>query len=108
MPAVGDRVLAQWPTEVEWWYPGVVVAAQPGRVFVQFDDGDRSAVADDRTATLGRVAAGLRVQGRFQGGRGFFPGHVTARTGDAIHIAYDDGDEEWTSVAMVRVHESDL
>ncbi len=108
MPSVGDRVLSQWPTEVEWWYPGVVVAAQPGRVLVQFDDGDRSAVADDRTAPLAHVAAGRRVQGRFQGGRHFFAGQVTARTGDALHIAYDDGDEEWTSVAMLRVHERDL
>jgi hypothetical protein len=33
---------------------------------------------------------------------------VTAATGAAIHIEFDDGDKETTSVSMVRVNESDL
>lgn len=107
MSQLGDRVLAQWPVEVEWWYPGVVVAADGSRLVVQFDDGDRSPLAASQVMPMA-VASGTRVFGRYQGGRYYYPGAVTSRTGDAIHIAYDDGDQEWTSVGMVRVHADDL
>jgi len=98
-------VLAEW---ADGWYPGVVVATQGDRHLVQFDDGDRSVVPEAQTRPLAAVAVGQAVQGRFQGGRSFYPGRVTERRGDAVHILYDDGDEEWTSVGMVRVRREDV
>lgn len=96
-------MLAEWPVEVDWWYPGVVVAQERGQVLVQFDDGDRAAVGNDAVQPLGTIGVGQHVHGRFQGGRSYYPGRITARSGDAIHIVYEDGDQEWTSIALVRV-----
>lgn len=104
----GDRVLARWPVEVDWWYPGVVVGAEGPLVVVQFDDGDRAALDASLARPLDGVGVGRRVYGRFRGGTYYFPGAIAARTGAAIHIVYDDGDTEWTSVGMVRVHRDDV
>lgn len=103
MPDVGDRVLARWPAEIDWWYPGVVCERADDRLLVQFDDGDRAWVTPHEALPLD-LDDGARVYGRWQGGGQYHPGLVTSRVGDALHIRYDDGDEEWTSVSMVRVH----
>ena len=44
MLRLGDRVLAMWPVEVEWWYPGVVCLVAGDEVEIQYDDGDRGVV----------------------------------------------------------------
>lgn len=107
MRRVGDRVLAQWPVEVIWWYPAVVYLVERTRAAVQFDDGDRAWVTADQMRPL-TIDVGSRVFGRWQGGRFYFPGEVTSKRGDAIYVAYDDGDAEWTTVGMIRVHQDDL
>jgi hypothetical protein len=107
MLRLGDRVLAMWPVEVEWWYPGVVCLVAGNDVEVQFDDGDRSLVTTDDVIPLA-IGVGTRVHGRWRGDKFYFPGRVSEQRGPAIHIEYDDGDEEWTTVSMVRVHREDL
>jgi hypothetical protein len=107
MANIGDRVLAKWPSETEWWYPGVVVGIEIEGIEVQYDDGDRASLAEDELMPLA-IGVGSRVYGRWQGGGTYYPGMVTAATGAAIHIEFDDGDKETTSVSMVRVNESDL
>ena len=107
MPKKGDRVLAQWPVEMEWWYPGVVTQVDGAKLVVQYDDGDRSELTARQMVPL-VLAPGTRVQGRWQGGTGFYPGKVIAMEGQAIHISYDDGDQEWTSASMIRIHQSDV
>jgi hypothetical protein len=74
---------------------------------VQFDDGDRSEVAPWEVMALS-IRIGSRVHGRWKGGPHYYPGVVSEQRGEAIHIAYDDGDEEWTTVGLIRVHHSDL
>lgn len=98
----GDRVLARWPAEIDWWYPGVVCQADDGRLFIQFDDGDRAWLSPFEVLPLD-LSEGTLVHGRWQGGTQYLPGVVAERVGDAIRILYDDGDEEWTSVSMVRL-----
>lgn len=106
MPNLGDRVLARWPREKSWWYPGVVVG--DGTITeVQFDDGDRSMVPTDEMRPL-EVAVGTKLQCRWKGGEGYFAGKVAAVHGHALHIAYDDGDQEITSVCMVRIDVADI
>lgn len=107
MANVGDRVLAQWPAEMEWWYPGVVVASTGAAFDVRFDDGGSAALRDDQTRPL-LLAIGARVSARFRGGDAFYSGIISEAVGNALHICYDDGDKEWTSVSMLRVHERDL
>ena len=106
MPNVGDRVLAQWPVEKVWWYPGTIVGMSGGQVVVQFDDGDRSAVGLNEVRDLA-VRVGTRVYGRWEGGGTYYPGKVSEVVGQAIHINYDDGDQEWTAICMVRIHQDD-
>jgi hypothetical protein len=106
MPNVGDRILGEWPEEAEWWYPGVVCTADGTRFGVQFDDGDRAFLGPDQLRALA-IPVGTRVQARFRGGPDFFPGAVTAQAGHAVHVHYDDGDQEWASVSMLRVHRDD-
>ena len=104
---VGSRVLAMWPVEVEWWYPGVVCGLAGAEFEIQFDDGDRTVVTQGELLPLA-IGVGTRVWGRYQGGRFYYPGKVSEQRGEAIHIEYDDGDQEWTTVTMVRIHEDDL
>jgi hypothetical protein len=102
MWSIGDRVLARWPVEVSWYYPGTVCGAQEDGYVVQFDDGDRALVVGEEMRYLD-IEVGEQVFGRWQAGRLYFPGTVTDQRGWALHIQYDDGDAEWTSVCMIRV-----
>lgn len=104
---VGDRVLAKWTAEMDWWYPGVVCVAEGWTLEIQFDDGDRASVSAQDVLPL-VITERSRVFGRWQGGGYYYPGVVTARLGDAIFIQYEDGDQEWTSISMVRIHRDDL
>jgi DNA repair protein Crb2 Tudor domain len=106
-PNLGDRVLAVWPAETGWWYPATVIGVDGDRALVQYDDGDRAPVTTDELRLL-RLGTGARVFGRWQAGQSYYPGQVTQTTGNAIHIAYDDGDEEWTTVGLVRVQQNDV
>ncbi|MFN4260045.1 MAG: hypothetical protein ACK4RK_12185 [Gemmataceae bacterium] len=99
---IGDRVLARWPAEVAWWYPGIVCGTSDDFAVIQFDDGDRAQVANEEISEID-ISVGSRVFGRWLGGPFYYPGLVTSRRGEAIYIRYDDGDEEWTAIAMVRV-----
>jgi hypothetical protein len=107
MAKVGDRVLAQWPQEKDWWYPGVVVSDGGGAYEVQFDDGDRATLKEDQTLPL-LVSAGDRVYCRWKGGPVYYPGEIANIIGAAIWIDYDDGDHEGTSISLIRVNEEDL
>jgi|SRR5687768_923043 len=104
---VGDRVLAVWPVEEEWWYPGTVVAVDGELFDVRYDDGDQARLSAPQMKSL-EINAGARVFGRWKGGGQYYPGRISTAAGEAIHILYDDGDQEDTVVAMVRVHQDDV
>ena len=107
MLRLGDRVLAMWPAEEEWWYPGVVCLVVGAEAEIQYDDGDRSMVPCSEVRPLA-IGVGTRVYGRWRADVYYYPGRVTEQRGAAIHIDYDDGDAEWTTVSMVRIHRQDL
>jgi len=102
MWSIGDRVLANWPLEVSWMYPGVLCGVRDDGCIVQFDDGGRAQVAEEEIRRL-NVDVGDRVFGRWRGGGQYLPGKVLVQRGWAILIRYDDGEEEWTSVCLVRI-----
>ena len=99
--SVGQRVLAQWFPE-NFFYPGTIESEKGGQFNVRFDDGDEATVTAGQIAKLD-IAAGSRVFARWQGGPGYFPGAVDQQQGEKIHVRYDDGDQEWTTISMVRV-----
>jgi hypothetical protein len=96
----GDRVLACW-FDLHW-YPGVVLGVDGKRVHVLFDDGDQALLTPDKVRPL-EIKVGDRVFCRFKGGPAYYPGEVTRKKGEVIHIQYDDGDEETTSIRLVRI-----
>lgn len=103
----GDRVLAWWPGEAEWWYAGTVVNADGGSVEVQFDDSLRADLAPDQVKPLS-LGPGARVHVRWRGGESYYPGRITESRGGACFIQYDDGDTEWASTSAMRVNRNDL
>jgi hypothetical protein len=97
---VGDHVLARWFDL--WWYPGLVLWIEGKRIHIAFFDGDQALVTPDQVRELA-VAVGDRVFCRQGGGPQYLPAEVTERTGDRIHVHYDDGTQEWSSIRMVRL-----
>jgi hypothetical protein len=51
---------------------------------------------------------GDRLCCRRKGGPIYYPGEITKINGEVIHITYDDGEEETTSLRLVRVEREGL
>jgi hypothetical protein len=100
----GDRVFACWHDL--FWYPGVVVAVAGEEYHVLFDTGTQAMVQADRIKPL-QFEIGDRVFSRWKGGPEFYSGEITRRDGEVIHINYDDGDEETTTVRLIRLQRDD-
>jgi hypothetical protein len=98
--SAGDRVFACWHDL--FWYPGVVVSVQDGYLHVLLDDGNQALLGPDRLRRL-EIEVGEHVFCRFKGGPEFFAGEITSRDGEMVQIRYDDGDEEMTSLRLVRL-----
>lgn len=96
----GDRILARWFDG--YWYPGVILNAQDKRVHVLFDDNDQTHTTWDRLQPL-HLQVGQEVQCRRQGGPMYFKGRVSRIKGERIFVQYEDDQEEWTSVRLVRL-----
>jgi hypothetical protein len=101
----GDRVLACWYDQN--WYPGVIVSVSGKRIHVLYDDGDQAMVTPDRVKALA-FKVGDRVCCRRGGGPIFYPGEITKQQGEVIHIQYENGEEETTSIRLVRVEREGL
>src|SRR6516165_1890300 len=96
----GDRVLAPWePTFV---YAGTVDQVSAGRALINFDDGDAGWVDLAHVQPLA-LERGCRVMSRRRMGPNFFPGEIDDIDGDNVHVEFDDGKEEWTTVASLRI-----
>lgn len=96
----GDRILGRWFDG--YWYPGVILNAEAKRVHLLFDDNDQAQMTWDRVRPLD-LEIGQEVQCRRQGGRMFFKGRIARRKGERIFVQYEDNQEEWTSVRLVRL-----
>jgi hypothetical protein len=98
---IGDRVLANWPPE-PFFYPAVVHDIEGENIVVHYDDGDKGRVPVTRLAPLNIHIGGL-VFARWQRGAQYFPAIVVDKQGERLHLHYDDGRDEWTTISMVRV-----
>ncbi len=85
-----------------FFYARIIQAVKYDKIQVQFDDGDQATVTAKQITPLD-IKVGSRVFGRGKGGPAYFPGKVDEQKGKKIHIKYDDGDQEWTTISMVRV-----
>jgi hypothetical protein len=97
--SAGDRCLGQWSDG--YWYPATIVSAEDGVYNVAFDDGDTSSLSDSQVKAIDwRV--GTAIECNWKGGGSYYPGRITKKSGDSIHISYDDGDEEDTTIGKCR------
>lgn len=98
---VGGALLVNWSKDV-YWYPAKVTKKEGERYFVVFDTGNEEwTTADHMTAD--DLREGDRVFGNWQNRGTYYNGRITKRMGRDIHIKYDDGDEEDTTIGVVRV-----
>ena len=97
---VCDRVLACW-YDLDW-YPGIVLRIAPGRLQILFDSGNQAAVPPEKVRPL-QLAPGDRVLCRWKGERDFYTGTLARIEGEKIQVRYDDGDEETTTVRLLRL-----
>lgn len=97
---LGDRVLAKWSDS--YFYPGQVRDIQGDGCLVVFDNGEALWVHFAHVLPPD-ITVGSRVFCRPRGGPHFSPGTVNQQKGETLLIRYDHGEEEWTSVSMVRV-----
>lgn len=97
--SVGKRVLDQWGDGL--WYPASILG-QVGNLFnVAFDDGDKADLPEARIRPLNWVV-GSRVQCNWKSGGYYYSGTITTSKGLAVHISYDDGGQEDTSISKCR------
>jgi hypothetical protein len=97
-----ERALAQWNDQ--YWYLVTVREAdsQQHRYSVEFGDGSTawivaSQMLPDDIKVGDRISANRNREGTY------YWGEITKRNGDDIHVSYDDGAEEDTTIDVVRV-----
>jgi hypothetical protein len=99
--SLGDRVWGCWFDLL--WYPGIVLQTHPKGIQVLFDImGEAVFVPVNRVRPLAAFP-GEPIEARWQAGRNFFPGKITKVTGEVVHVHYDHGEEETTSIRLVRM-----
>jgi hypothetical protein len=100
----GDRV---WATDIDGFtYPAEILSIEDDKIIVQFLDGPERMLTPELIKRL-TVKPGLAVTCRWKAGQVYFPGKIAEIDGDRVHIAYDDGEKEWTTVRLIRLPPAD-
>lgn len=96
----GERVFAPW--EENWLYPGVIRCIDEEVAFIRFDDGDRALRLIQDLEPL-RINNGFRVYARRnKASHLYYPATVLEVEGENLHLEYEDGEQEWTTVSYIR------
>jgi hypothetical protein len=96
----GDWVLGRFQGG-QYWFPGVVRAVSAGTVTVAYDDGDQEVLPRNLVRPY-NWAVGTAVHCNFQNAGTWYPGRITALSGNRISILYEDGDRENTTTGRCR------
>jgi hypothetical protein len=101
----GDRVLAPW--EPTFLYAGTIRQikideARGDQALVKFDDGDEGWVFLFSLCPL-ELKEGQKVLARRKLGPHYFWAEIKQAGEDDVHLRYDDGSQEWTTVAALRI-----
>ncbi len=95
-----DRVLACY-YDLEW-YPGVVLHVERDRITILFDHGGQAMVTPNKVRPL-KLEVGDKVTCRSKFAPEFYPGEIAHIEGERVHIVFEDGEEEKTSIRLVRL-----
>lgn len=104
----GAKVHSRWKRRPKY-FRGTVTAIAGLRIHVQYDDGDKEWTTADMIRFQDGspfITVGVAVEARWKGGQKFYRGRITAIDDKQIHVTYDDGDKEWTSLDFIRLVES--
>ena len=97
----GDRVLAY--DSDDCIYPAEIVSIQDEqRIIVQYLDGPERMLTPELIRRFD-IKSGMKVESRWSGAPHYFPGTIAKVDGERVHVKYDDGDDEWTSIRLVRI-----
>ncbi len=96
----GERA---WAEDIDGYtYPAEVLSIDNDKVLVHFLDGPERMLTPELIRPF-KIEIGTAVECRWKGGQTYFPGKITQIDGDRVHLAYNDGDQEWTTVRLVRL-----
>jgi len=96
----GERVLCE---DIDGFvYPAEIVSIEGDKILVQFLDGPERMLTPELIRRFD-VKVGVAVECRWKGGQHYFPGKIGKLEGDRIYLNYDDGDEEWTNIRLLRL-----
>ena len=71
-------------------------------IYVRFADGDKQWCSEDQLLPID-IEVSDRVHAKWNGEDEFFAARVTKIKDDQYALTYEDGEEEWTTVEMMRV-----
>lgn len=95
----GDRVLGQWSDG--YWYPASIAGVDGANYSVSFDDGDTAVLPASKVRAM-NWKVGTKVQCNWKQGGVYYSGTITSMEGEYIHISYDDGDQEDSTISICR------
>ena len=95
----GDRILGQWGDG--YWYPATISSQEGAGFSVNFDDGDTAVLPASKIRSI-NWKVGTRVQCNWKNSGRYYQGTITEMDGDSIHISYDDGDQEDSTISYCR------
>ena len=97
---VGNRVFAYWEAD-QYYYPATITQVEGDDIFIRYDTGEEEWTNSDYLAEM-KVAVGDEVESKWSQDEEYYTAQVTAINGEQIHVVYEDGNEEWTSINNLR------
>ncbi len=98
---VGDRVQCNWQKKGTM-YSGKITSLSGGNVHISYDDGDQEDTTLNLCKAIPAPKVGDRVECDWKNQGTFYPGKITSKKGDSVHISYDDGGQEDTTINMCK------
>jgi len=97
---VGNRAFAYWEAD-QYYYPATITQVEGDDIYIRYDTGEEEWTNSDYLAEM-KVAVGDEVESKWSQDGEYYTAQVTAINGEQVHVVYEDGNEEWTSINNLR------
>lgn len=95
----GDRVLGEWSDG--YWYPATISSVEDEIFKVDYFDGDSADLSASQVKSI-NWGVGTVLECNWKSEGGYYKGTITTMDGDSIHVSYNDGDQEDTTIGKCR------
>lgn len=96
----GERILG---SDIDGYtYPAEIVTIDGDKIIVQFLDGPERMLTPELIRRFD-LKVGQPIECRWKGGQQFFPGRIGKLESDRLFVKFNDGDEEWSNVRLIRL-----